>query len=197
MGVRSLESFLIKSIKNGDREAFTSFYERYYKKVFVFVLFISKDRDLSEDIAQETFARLWEKRELLNETHSLKGFVRQIAKNLVNDHFRKVSIRKAYQTSGAMGKSPSGSVTMETVYFNELKLVMDKALDQLPEKKRLIFQLSRYENFTYSEIAEKLGTTPKAIERHMAKSTQLIKEYLEEHAGYTVPYFIAWCFLYF
>ncbi|UCS91703.1 RNA polymerase sigma-70 factor [Echinicola marina] len=197
MSVRSPENCLISSIRNGDREAFTSFYDSYYKKVFVFVLFISKDKGLSEDIAQETFARLWEKRNQLKEIHSLKGFVRQIAKNLVNDHFRKNAIRNAYQERSVLAKDPSGTVTMETVYFNELKLVMDKALDQLPEKKREIFKLSRYEQLSYSEIAMKFGTTPKAIERHMAKSTQMIKDYLQEHAGYTVPYFIAWCVLYF
>ncbi|WP_186755092.1 RNA polymerase sigma factor [Echinicola salinicaeni] len=192
MAVRNLEHSLIDSIKNGDREAFTFFYESYYKKVFVFVLFISKDKDLSEDIAQETFARLWEKRDQLKDSYSLKGFVRQIAKNLVNDHFRKLAVRKSFQTEGVMDENILGSVTLETVYFNELKSVMDKALDQLPEKKRMIFKLSRYENLSYTEIASKLGTTPKAIERHMAKSTHMIKEYLKEHAGYTVPYLIVW-----
>jgi RNA polymerase sigma-70 factor (ECF subfamily) len=192
MSTHSLESELLISIKNGNLEAYTAFYKSYYKKVFVFVLFLSKDKDLAEDLAQETFARLWENRAKLNEEFALKGFVRRIAKNLVNDHFRKKAVRKASQNTALTIEQTAAPFTMETVYFNELNSLIGKAMDQLPEKKRLIFRLSKYEQLSYKEIAERLKTTPKAIERHMARSTKMVRKYLEEQAGYILPYFVIW-----
>ncbi|MGV3504668.1 MAG: RNA polymerase sigma factor [Adhaeribacter sp.] len=185
---------MITSIKAGDRKAFTAFFNQYRQKLLVQVLFLTNNEELAEDITQETFARIWEKRASLEEGQTLKGYARQIARNLVFDHARKEQVRQTHlQVAGDTAEA--SEETMDLVMHNELAQILSEAISQLPADKQKLLHLSRFENRTYSEIAAEMQTTPKAVERHMAKSLKHIRDYLLKRAAYLIPSFLlSWLF---
>jgi RNA polymerase sigma-70 factor (ECF subfamily) len=174
------------SIKRGDRKAFDAFYVEYFDRIFVLLLFFSKSREVAQDLAQETFARVWESRASLDPESSLKNYTRRIAKNLLQDHFRKVAVRNRHERKLQTGELAEDRV-MDRVLDNELRNLLEEAVNSMPRDKQMIFRMSRYEHLTYAEIAAELNTTPKAIERHMARALQYLRVYLADKAGYHLP----------
>jgi RNA polymerase sigma-70 factor (family 1) len=184
---------LINSIRLGDETAFSVFYKQYYRKLLVLVLFLTRSEELAEDIVQESFTKLWKKRESLNEEGCLKVYIRSIARNLVFDHSRKMKVRSRYEQKNL--EEPLRDSTTEHIHHKELELTLTEALSQLPQKKQDIFRMSRFENKTYAEIAKHLQTTPKAVERHMARSVGFIRKYIMKHAGFYIVVFLLRRFL--
>lgn len=180
------------SIKNGDRKAFDAFYIEYFDRIFVLLLFFSKSREVAQDLSQETFARVWESRTSLNPENSLKSYTRRIAKNLLQDYFRKVAVRNKHEKILQAGEQVENQ-TMDRVLDSELRNLLEEAVKKLPPDKQVIFRMSRYEHLTYAEIAAALNITPKAVERHMARALHYLRTYLTEKAGYQLPV----CLLFF
>ncbi|WP_346317523.1 RNA polymerase sigma-70 factor [Chitinophaga sp. YIM B06452] len=180
------------SIKNGDRNAFDVFYTGYFERIFVLLLFFTKSREIAQDLAQETFARVWESRGSLDPGNSLKSYTRRIAKNLLQDHFRKVAVRNRHERKlQPVELSENGA--MDRVLDSELRNLLEEAVNRLSPEKQKIFRMSRYEQLTYPEIAAILNITPKAVERHMARALQYLRNYLSEKAGYQLPVCLLFC----
>lgn len=180
------------SIKNGDRKAFDAFYMEYFDRIFVLLLFFSKSREVAQDLSQETFARVWESRASLNPENSLKSYTRRIAKNLLQDYFRKIAVRNKHEKN-LQAADQVENKTMDRVLDSELRNLLEEAVKKLPPDKQVIFRMSRYEHLSYAEIAAALNITPKAVERHMARALQYLRTYLTEKAGYQLPV----CLLFF
>lgn len=176
----SSEKELIQSIRAGDKQAFECFYKQYYKRLYTFVLFLINSEEAAEDITQEAFTRLWEKRESLDEAGSLNGFVRQMSKHLVYDHCRKAKVKRSFEEQ--LGPHQMADDLLEKIHHKELEHVLKLAMSCLTPEKQAMFRQSRFENKTYAEIARNMGTTPKAVERHMAKSLSFIKKYLFKYS---------------
>ncbi|MBS0028242.1 RNA polymerase sigma-70 factor [Chitinophaga sp. 22321] len=182
----------LNSIKHGDSKAFDAFYLEYFDRIFVLLLFFSKSREVAQDLAQETFARVWETRASLNPENLLKSYTRRIAKNLLQDHFRKLAVRNKHEKNLATGES-AGNRTMDRVLDRELQNLLEEAVNSLPQDKQVIFRMSRYQHLSYAEIAAALNTTPKAVERHMARALQYLRVHLSEKAGYQLPVCLLLC----
>lgn len=172
------ENELVQAIKAGDKKAFASFYASYVKRVRALLLFLGSTAEIADDICQDTFARLWETREKLNEDLSLKSYTRNIARNLFIDHVRKSQVRTKYNDAYEVTKHDTTANPHDLMVRKELKLILSKAVNQLPEDKQIIFTMSRMEGSSYQEIARDLNTTPKAVERHIARSLTIIRDYI-------------------
>jgi len=128
-----------------------------------------------EDLAQNVFIRLWEKRHKINITSSLGAYLRRMAINEALGHLRKnknVHIEKLTPIT-----PQKETENTETNYLHqELQEQIAAAIDTLPPKCRRVFQLSRYEGLTYREIAEKLGISVKTVENQMGKALRVLRE---------------------
>lgn len=171
------EKDLLTAIRAGDEKAFASFYSNYSKKIRVLLLFLGSSQEVADDLTQDTFTKVWVTRSKLNDESSILSFTRSIARNLFIDHFRKNQVRTRYNTAFTedIEKNPNPHDLMAN---KELKLILSDAVAQLPKEKQVIFNMSRVEGHTYTEIAQNLQTTPKAVERHMARSLHLMRNYI-------------------
>lgn len=172
---------LILLIKEGNKKAFEYFYKVYNARLITLVLFLTNSEEIAEDIVQDAFTRLWERRESLDVNQSLKAFIRQITRNLVYDHYRKAKVIRSY--NGQVLTDECSNETIDHINYRELEQVLSKAIEHLSPEKQLMFRQSRFEHKTYAEIAESMQTTPKAVERHMAKSISFIKNYVFKYSG--------------
>lgn len=118
----------------------------------------------AEDIVQETFIKLWNKCDTVEE-EKVKPFVFTIASNLAKDLFRKNNVRLKYKNNlHVESTSIDGQYELE---YNEFKEKLEKAIDSMPEKSKEVFVLSRFENLSYKEISKRLEIGQKAIEKRM------------------------------
>lgn len=145
-------------------------------------MYISRVAD-AEEIVQDVFVKLWESRHLLKEDESFKGFLFIITRNIVFSRNRKKVNENLFKTSvlSAFGnESNYNSNSVEEEYCaSQLAVFIDKLIGSLPEQQKRCFLLSREENLSYKEIAERLGISPKTVEIHMGKALKFLKNSIE------------------
>ncbi len=160
-------------------KAFDMLFFRYSETIFGFVLSISKDYYIAEDVTQNVFILLWKKRALLDKTKSIKSLLFSIAYNEMISLLRK---QKSEQTKRAnfYATFPS-DITEETefkVEFDNLCELADKIIDKLPERRREIFRLSREQGLSNKEISEKLSISIKTVENQMTALLRTLRNQL-------------------
>lgn len=169
---------ILNEIKAGNEKAYNAFYKGYKPRLQATIYFLCNDEQLSEDIAQEAFLRLWENRARLNEYQSIKGYLRTISNNLFFDHKRKSKSSNVYQE---LLKEPVVNDVEEHVIFNELNSMVFSAISKFSQDKQEMYIGNRFQGKTYNEIALAKNTTPKAVERHISKISYFIKEHIKKH----------------
>jgi RNA polymerase sigma-70 factor (family 1) len=159
----TIENDIISAFNNHDEKAFLRVYSFYREKLAAFCIKFIKCPDLTKDIIQEVFITLLESDSKFNNQASLQSFLYTVTKNKIIDHFRKASSDKRLKEKmwyyiETMQNSPEYSV-IDLEYQGYLQ----KALERLPAQKRLIYQLSRVENYTYEEIADRLNLSKNTV----------------------------------
>lgn len=167
---------LIRKLRASDRDAFKSVFEQYQDSIFRFLYYKTRDAQLSEDLLQEAFLKLWNAREQLDEKQSLTNYLYTIAANLVVNHVRHMKVVAAHQEQA----NRSGASNVNNPQFileeQEWKASLEKAIDALPDQARIVFLMSRMEDLSYKEIAERLGLSVKTVESHMTKALGSLRE---------------------
>jgi RNA polymerase sigma-70 factor (ECF subfamily) len=148
------EEILIQQIAQRDARAFGKLVERYQRRIVRFAERMLGDPDAAQDIAQETFLRLWRSRCPVQS--DLSAYLLRIARNLCLDHFR------AHHPTDALDEATEMVLVSEvgvaaTVQSRALADVVLRSVQALPEAQRVVFILSHYEQMSYQEIAEVVG----------------------------------------
>ena len=166
---------LIIALKNGDEEAFTSLYHRYCNKVYKFCSLYFTNNSSAEEVVQEVFIKLWDIRSYVNENENLEGLLFIITRNMVFDNTRKNFNESFYQISILAAYDKAYDIE-EELHAKDLKVYIDRLVNELTPRQKEIFCMSRYEHLSYKEIAEKLNITPKTVERHINDALKYLKK---------------------
>lgn len=178
MALTDLE--LLARIKNGDEEAFESIFRTYYKSLCLFANKIVNDADIAEEIVQDIFYYLWDKREKTEFTTSVKSYLFRAVHNNSLKHIRHQKIVKNYE---GMVITAGESYSLQENYteMGEISHIIKLTLDQASERTREIFELNRNEGLRYQEIADKLNISVKTVEAHMTSILKLFRENLGDY----------------
>jgi len=168
------DSDYIRAIKDSDRGAFRNFYYEYYEPLYRFAWRYVRDSELALDFVQETFTRLWIKRQTLDSNKPIKPFLYRILHNLIIDHVRKQSVRE-----DAMKLMDFDDTHEDDHESNERLYTIQNVIQSLPEGQQEVFRMNRDEGLKYSEIAEILGLSVKAVEKRMSKALQTLRTELK------------------
>jgi len=176
------EQYYLNGLKDSNREAFEKFFREYYPLLCNYTRRYIYDKSSAEDVVQEFFCKLWDKRFEVKVTTSLNNYLYKSITNLCYNYFRDTETeRKIIDFRGDdMHELSSGSRFQSD---NELNEHLGRALLELPEKRREIFELSRFEGLKYHEIAEKLDISTKTVETQMTRSLEFLRKYLKEFIG--------------
>lgn len=165
---------LLEQVRQNDRQAFRLLFDRHYEFLLQSVVNITGDRNLAKDVGQEVFLELWKKREQIQIKTSVRAYLRR---SMVNRTFNLLKTRKLkYQEptklpEGTMSYSPQAELEA-----TDLQNLINKAIDQLPERCRLIFTLCRLEGLSHKEIAAKLDLSPRTVENQMTKALKILRK---------------------
>lgn len=162
-----LDNELIDLLKSGDQTAYTQIYDRYQGLLFVYACKITKDEDEAEDIVQEVFFYLWDKRSTILFKTSLPAYLYSAVRykyfNLLDHKKVRANYADSLQEFIEKGDVQADHVIRE----KELTRLIEKEISLLPPKMREIFELSRKEHLSHKEIAEKLNLSEKTVKNQI------------------------------
>ena len=177
------EKDLFEKIKKGDEKAFEILFHKYYGILCSFATKIIKDDVAAEEIVQDLFVKLWEKREQLFIETSLQNYLFRSIKNLCLNYIQhnKTKIRYAQIVLSEVESNLSDDSNFPEV---DLFVKIEESINSLPEKRREIFSLSRQEGLKYHEIAQKLNISIKTVETQMSLAIKTLREKLKNYSSF-------------
>ncbi|MFC5682431.1 RNA polymerase sigma-70 factor [Flavobacterium sp. MAHUQ-51] len=188
MGINNhLKASFFESFKKGDEKAFTYFYELYFNAIKNFSISFIYDVEEAENIVQEAFLNLWEKRGQVESVNGIQSFLFTYAKskclnairhNKVKDRFKSQILNEKER---ALDLEILNSLPLDELEFKELEKVIENSIKQLPLTTQKVFIQKRFENKKNAEIAEEMNISIKTVEAHMTKALKLLKEGLSDY----------------
>lgn len=154
-------------------DQFREFFDAHYQQIKNFIYYKTANAALSEDLAQECFLKVWEKRGQIR-PDTAKNYLYTIAKNLAVDHIKKQ--KSVFSFLNKKHKSDDGETPLYVLEEKEFDEQLQKALAGLTEKQRVVFLMNRVDDLTYQEIANRLGLSVKAVEKRMMQALKYLKE---------------------
>jgi len=174
-----IDKYTVLRLKNGDKEAFSQIFQHFSKKVYYFSMGYLKATNEAQDIVQEVFIKLWEKRAMLEEEKSISGFIFTLTYRCIMDFFRKKKASQFFFEQVLRDNLHASRATEEEIFFNELNSMYQKAIEQLPPKRKEVYLLSRHEGLTYQEIATRLNISIKTVENQISEALRFLRNYLQ------------------
>ena len=166
---------LILFVKKENKLAFKELYERYSGLLYVQALKKTKNEDEAKDIVQEIFISLWNKRAELNFHSSVLSYLFKAVHNRALNIFVHQKYHDDYIISlqNYLNQAPAEADSL--LREKELALIIDRAIQDLPERMREIFQLSRHEHLSHKEIADKLGISELTVKTQVKRALRAIR----------------------
>lgn len=164
---------------NDDKDMFRKLFFDFYPALCVFAGRYITSIETCEDIVQDTFLYIWKNRKQIEVISSFRNLLITSVKNNCIDHLRKQAVRKNYSGEEII---PEIANSPEEIYtIRELEEKLHTALAQLPENVRKAFQLSRFENMTYKQIAEEMSVSQKTVEAYISKALSVLRAELKDY----------------
>lgn len=170
-----------------DDKAFEQMFKAHYKELHSYANIMLRDEDTAEEIVQSMFLKFWEKRELLNVQTSIKAYLYKCVYNDSLNYIKHQKVKTKYQDFAAYTMNDHHEAASSRVELTELQFKLQEALNELPEHCRTIFQMSRFEELKYREIAEQLDLSIKTVENQMGKALKILRLKLADFIALILP----------
>lgn len=166
---------LIGQLKQGDERAFTALYKKYWRQVYNFCRLYLSTKESAEGVVQEVFIKVWESREFIRQEDNFKGLLFVITRNLIFNRHRKTLNEDFYKMTVIAALESSYDIE-EEIEARNLSEYIDTLIDELPTRRREIFNLSRKEHLSYKEIAERLSISEKTVENQISEALKYLRK---------------------
>lgn len=170
----NLENKIITQLKNGDEQAFIEIYKHYAPILVSFLEGMNISSTDIQDVVQQTFLKIWETRDRINTEASFKNYLITIAKNDIYNKIQRAIVAKKH-VEQTMLQIP---IIIQSSNL-ELEHTLQIILNKLPEKRRKVFEMSRLQGYSNSEIAKELGISKSTVENHINSSSSFVKRLLK------------------
>ncbi len=176
----NIENSWVEKIRNGDEQAFETLFRTYYKSLCTYAFHFLANRKEAEETSQEVFVKIWEKRETLQITVSVKNYLFRSVRNHCLNQIQHRKVKDKYIHS-VREHSKQNQNLSDFLLEPWLAEEIEKAIHAMPEKRKEIFRLSREKGLTYKKIAEKLHLSIKTVETQMGLALKDLREKLKEY----------------
>jgi len=189
------EKELLRKSARGDREAFSVLYKTHLAGLARYLYLFNPVPEDNEEIIQDVFLKIWEKKDFLNQVDSFKAYLFTISRNLLLDRLRRVRVERKVMQLVAPESEDSGLRLDDELCYEDYQHVAGKALERLTEKRRYIFELRTRDGLSLDEIAEKLNISKSVVKKQFYAASASIKEYLRTRGEMTISLLFCWTIL--
>lgn len=179
--IKDSDSKLIFSLSKGDVKAFNELFSRYHLQIYHFATKILQSKTDAEEIVQEVFIAVWQNRHYIK-PEGFSAYLFGIARNQVHSLLRKQVYFNHYLLFLGKNSETGYNPVEEKINFDEIQKFVAEQIDQLPERRKKIFCMSRFEQMTYKEIAQKLNISENTVDTQIRHVLNVLrKEYFKKN----------------
>lgn len=164
-----------------DLDTFETLFRKYYQMLCAYAYSFVNDTDNAEEIVQELFYKLWEKRSEITINSSVKSYLYTAVHNRCLKYIEHKNVESRYRNYYLMHESEIDSEQHVSADVHDLQGIIDNTLDALPARCSRIFRMSRFEGLKYQEIAQLLSISIKTVEANMGKALKMLRKNLKEY----------------
>lgn len=169
-------SELLARLASEDVRAFEVIFKEYYSKVYAFAIGLVKEPDDADDITQLVFIKLWNYKQRLGMVRNLDAYLYQITRNTFLDFIEKRKLKQHGFDLERLAEMSDTDSPLEELAANELKLLVDMVVANMPDQRKRIYKLSREQGMSNQEIAEALNISKKTVENHLNLALKELKK---------------------
>jgi RNA polymerase sigma-70 factor (family 1) len=167
---------LLTRMADGEQEAFALLYRRHWEPLFITTVRVILNKEDAEDIVQEVFASLWNRRTALNLTGPLGAYLRTSVKYKAINYIEKNITRRNYaQTLGKVAETSSPPSAEILLRMKEVQQLVRTVIGNMPPKMQEVFRLSRQQHLSHREIAVRLDISEETVKKHIQNALQLLR----------------------
>lgn len=171
-----------------DEAAFEEMFKTHYRKLFAYAITIVKDEVIAEEVVQQVFFKIWERKGRVDIQTSITAYLYRSVYNDCLNHLKHQKVKAAFQAHTVHVLKNESASAVSKVQLSELQEKLDTALKELPEQCRTIFQMSRFEELKYQEIADRLGLSVKTVENQMGKALKILRIKLADYLPLVIAF---------
>lgn len=170
----------IKELREGNQLAFGQLFDNCYEPLCRYAYSILKDMDDAEDVVQKTFCKLWDLHETLNIQSSISSYLYRIVHNDCLNTIQQRNCHQEYNMNYLLSINTDANYASEHIESSELQEAINHALAGLPPQCKKVFEMSRMQQLSYSEIARQLNISTNTVENHISKALKLLRSDLKD-----------------
>ncbi len=165
-------------LKSGDQFAFSEIYERYFGLLYLHAFNKLRDKEEAKDVVQELFAFLWSKHTTIELRTNLSNYLYTSIRNRILNQIAHKQVHERYVLK-LPDYFPSSGLTDHLVREHQLAAIIEKEINALPRKMRMVFEMSRKHNMTHKEIAEQLDISEQSVRSHVKNALKVLRVKLQ------------------
>jgi RNA polymerase sigma-70 factor (ECF subfamily) len=169
------DTVLINKLQMRDEAAFEEAFKENYKSLHAYAFTMLRDEMAAEEMVQNVFYKLWERTENLSITGSVRAYLYRAVHNESLNYIKHLKVRSQHRLYISHRMNEGNDNASKKIQLRELEEKLQKALNDLPEQCRTIFQMSRFEELLYREIADRLDISVKTVENQMGKALKILR----------------------
>ena len=170
-----------RRIQDGDSAAFRLLFQSYAEPLCTFTEQYTKSPEIAEELVQDLFFKIWKDRSTWAPTVSVKSYLYTSARNLALDYLKHQRVVDDWKQEALADNESIVPTPDQSVCTKRLRRAVQEAIDELPERRRQVFKLSRQHGLTYKEIATVLDISIKTVETHMRRAFKFLRQRLAPH----------------
>ena len=183
------EKELLQQVSQGDRDAFRRLYAGYYDNVQRYIYLFEPSRESLDELTQDVFVRVWEKRGHLKGVASFADYLFLVTRNVVFNYLRGLKVQlKVKELNGLDGTGVND--TEDLVLFKQYYRIALEAMEKLPPGRRRVLKMSIDDGLSLDEIAAELKISRAGVKKQLYAATAFVRKYLQEHGEITVLLFV-------
>lgn len=177
------EAELVERVALGDEHAFKLVFQHYWPRVYSVALIFAKSPEVAEDAAQEVFAHLWTRKELLKEVKEFKAYLLTAARNHILNVLRRQVFTGSFDEYLKEYFADSLSDPVASLELKEASRIIDAGINRLPPQQQKVFKLSRFQGLTHAEIAAVTGLSQRTVKNYMVSAILSLRNYLDNYSS--------------
>ena len=175
------DSELVSLLKRRDRQAFAEIYDRYSMMIYYKINQMLRDEDLSKDLVQDLFTTIWEKSDLIRDHVGISSYLYVASRNRVLNYIQRRKTKSDYLAEIGKYSLQVSHETLEKIDEKDLMLLITSEIAKLPAKMREVFELSRLEDLSHREIAERLNISESTVKKQVQNALKILKARLSHY----------------